>query len=57
MDTITIKQKEYIEFIEEFVSVKFEGTTKADASKYIDRYKDEAILYSQDSYHTQHGYF
>lgn len=46
----TEKQLEYIEFIQEFSGVPFEGNTKGEASKYIDENKELARINSIDSW-------
>lgn len=46
----TEKQLDYIEFIQEFSGFQFEGTTRKEASEFIDRYKDLANLNSLDTW-------
>jgi len=46
----TVKQLNYIEFIEEWTNIKFTGITKQDASKYIDDNKSKipTVAYESD---------
>ena len=46
----TEKQLDYIEFIQEFSGVPFNGKTKQEASEYIDRNKELAHINSIDSW-------
>ena len=46
----TDKQLEYIDFIQEFSGVSFEGNTKKEASEYIDQNKELARINSIDSW-------
>ena len=53
----TQNQLDYIESMQEFVSEKFEGKTKQEASEYIDRNKEEFDLVSIPNWTLEHGYF
>ena len=53
----TQRQLEFIESIEEFVREKFTGTTREEASEYIDRNIGEFKLSSMDSHCLNNGYF
>lgn len=57
MSRPTDRQLVFIAAIEEFVDEKFSGTTKEDASEYIDRNIEEYRLASCDAYQLEHGYF
>ena len=57
MNRPTDRQLDFISVIEEFVDEKFVGTTKEDASEYIDRNIEEYRLMSCDAYQLEHGYF
>lgn len=46
----TKEQLDYIEYIQEFSGVPFEGNTRKEASKYIDENEDIARINSIDSW-------
>lgn len=56
---MTQKQKEYIEFIEEFSGVKFIGdpNNNTDISEYINKNKEKASLASTSNWNLSRGYF
>lgn len=56
---MTQRQKEYVEFIEEFSGVKFTGNpnSNTDISDYINRNKDKALLANASSWCVSNGYF
>ena len=56
---MTQKQKEYIEFIEEFSGIKFSGNAdnNAEISAYINANKEKAMLASMDNWRLTQGYF
>lgn len=54
---ITIKQKQYINFIESETGIEFKGTTLEEASKYISENKDKVSpLAYQDTWAIENGY-
>lgn len=53
----TEKQLEFIRNMEEFIDEEFEGTTRKEASEFIDRNINKYRLYSMDSWALTHGYF
>lgn len=53
----TQKQLDFIRDIEEFVEEKFHGTTKREASEYIDRNIELFKLYTTPNWALEHGYF
>ncbi|MBP6424137.1 MAG: hypothetical protein KA278_00290 [Flavobacterium sp.] len=54
---ITIKQKQYINFIESETGIEFKGTTLKEASKYISENKDKVSpLAYQDTWAIENGY-
>jgi hypothetical protein len=55
---MTTKQKEYIEFIEEFSGVRFKGNPNSnkDISEYINNNKEKAKLASTDNWAIINGY-
>lgn len=54
--TPTKKQLDFIDDIQEFVNEKFTGSTKAEASAYIQRNIKEFKLFSQSNFVTINGY-
>ena len=56
---MTQKQREYIDFIEEFSGIKFTGNpnSNTDISNYINKNKDKAKLISTSNWCTSNGYF
>ena len=46
----TEKQLDYIEFIQEFSGIPFEGNTRKEAAEYIDENKEFARINSIDSW-------
>lgn len=55
---MTTKQREYIEFIEEFSGVRFDGNPNShkDISEYINNNKEMAMLASADNWSLVNGY-
>ena len=55
---MTIKQKKYIEFIEEFSGVRFKGNPNSnkDISEYINNNKEKAKLASANNWAIINGY-
>ena len=53
----TERQIKYIKAIQEFVGEEFTGTTKNEASNYIDRNIEEYKLLSSYKWNVTNGYF
>lgn len=53
----TEKQLAFIRNMEEFVGEQFKGTTRKEASEYIDRNIEMYKLYTMDSWALSKGYF
>jgi hypothetical protein len=53
----TERQIKYIKAIQEFVGEEFTGTTKNEASNYIDRNIEEYKLLSSNKWNVTNGYF
>ena len=53
----TERQIKYIKAIQEFVGEEFTGTTKNEASNYIDRNIEEYKLLSSNKWNITNGYF
>lgn len=53
---MTEKQKNYIDWICNVLDIKFKGTTKQEAWKFINEYKDEAHSTYRSDYYDEWDY-
>ena len=57
MEPPTERQIDFIESIQETLGIEFDGTTKAEASKWIDEHIGAYELEAADPFSIEHGYF
>ena len=57
MEPPTERQLDFIESIQETLGIEFDGTTKAEASEWIDEHIGAYKLETADPFSIEHGYF